>query len=55
MRFEPLTPKGQRQGKPPCDHPEHNPPGSVVLEQPARWVCPGCGRSVLVRPSGLRW
>jgi hypothetical protein len=27
-----------------CNHPEHNPPGLVVLK-PGRhvWECPGCG------------
>lgn len=31
---------------PPCRHPEHNPPGNIVL-QPGVYqhICPGCGAS----------
>lgn len=32
-----------------CRHPEHNPPGLIVLK-PGRhtYVCPGCGATALV-------
>jgi hypothetical protein len=36
-------------GAKPCHHPEHNPPGHIVLP-PGRYeyTCPGCGRVTIV-------
>ena len=52
MPFEPLTPK--EQFKPPCSHPQHNPPGMIVITKPMKWRCPGCGHTIIIRPSNVR-
>lgn len=55
MPFEPLTPKEQEQFKPPCNHPEHNPPTHMVIREPMKWVCPGCGAKIIVTSPIVRW
>lgn len=36
-----------RDIKPPCRHPQHNPPGYIVLSPGVyEHVCPGCGKSI---------
>jgi predicted RNA-binding Zn-ribbon protein involved in translation (DUF1610 family) len=33
-----------------CSHPEHNPPGQIVLPPGLyEYTCPGCGRSIVIR------
>jgi hypothetical protein len=39
-----------------CFHPEHNPPGHIVLKPGLyEYTCPGCGRSVMIRIPEIRW
>lgn len=39
----------------PCRHPGHNPPSMMVITRPYEHVCPGCGKSVTLRPSSVAW
>lgn len=55
MPFVPLTPEEQKQYKPPCISPEHNPPSHMVITEPMKWRCPACGAEVMVYPSSVRW
>ncbi len=36
----------------PCRHPEHDPPGHIVIPQGKiyRHICPGCGSEAVLRP-----
>jgi len=54
MPFVPLNPKEERQFQPPCEHPQHHPPGMMVITKPMKWVCPACGKSVIVFPPMMR-
>ncbi len=51
MPFVPLTPEEQERWKPPCTDPEHNPPSHMVFMSPGKWVCPSCGKAVIIRPN----
>ena len=35
----------------PCPHPQHEPPGMMVIYETYIHICPGCGRRVILRPS----
>lgn len=39
----------------PCRHPEHNPPGHLVIppSKQYRHVCPACGHTVVLRGSNV--
>jgi hypothetical protein len=50
MPFVPLDPEDENFFPEQCFHPEHNPPGHMVITKPMKWVCPGCGSSTVVRP-----
>jgi predicted RNA-binding Zn-ribbon protein involved in translation (DUF1610 family) len=50
MPFVPLTPEEKKMYKPPCMHPEHNPPTHMVIRETMKWKCPACGKTVVVRP-----
>lgn len=51
MPFVPLTPQEQEQYKGHCDNFQHNPPGLVLIPEAMKWVCPQCGRAVIVGPT----
>jgi predicted RNA-binding Zn-ribbon protein involved in translation (DUF1610 family) len=55
MPFESLTPAEYEEHKTPCRHPEHEPPTHAVIVRPIKWVCPGCGREVIIRPPEVSW
>lgn len=55
MPFVPLTPEEKERYKPPCNHPEHDPPGMIVIHHPCKYVCPACGREVIINPPIVRW
>lgn len=55
MPFVPLNPEEQKATAPPCSHPEHNPPSHMVITAPMKWVCPGCGASVILQPTSVTW
>lgn len=38
-----------------CRHPEHKPPTMMVIYKPYCHKCPGCGYTVILYPSALRW
>lgn len=43
------------QGRP-CRHPEHNPPGNIVLQHGRyEYTCPGCGSVTVVVVPEARW
>jgi len=48
--FVPLTPDEERVWEGPCRHRDHNPPNMMVITRPMAWVCPGCGRRVVIYP-----
>ncbi len=50
MPFEPLNPEDNKEWKF-CKHPEHNPPGYVVITEPCKYRCPGCGKSIILYPN----
>jgi len=52
MPFVPLNEEEKKWYKPPCTSFQHNPPSHIVITEPMKWVCPACGHSVIVRPSG---
>lgn len=37
----------------PCTHPEHQPPGYMVIPagKQYRHVCPGCGHEIVIHPT----
>jgi predicted RNA-binding Zn-ribbon protein involved in translation (DUF1610 family) len=39
----------------PCNHPEHNPPGFIVIPQGHKLEhkCPACGKESIVRPIAI--
>lgn len=42
--------------KPPCNHPEHNPPSHMVLSPGIyRHICPSCGEGVEFVVCGPSW
>lgn len=46
MPFVP-NPEGKWNCSEPCRHPEHEPPGMIVLPSGAHtWKCPGCGKTI---------
>jgi len=47
MPLVPLTPEKKWKS---CTHPEHNPPGHMVVMEPCEWVCPSCGKAVVLQP-----
>lgn len=53
MPFVPLEPEEEKYT--PCTHREHNPPAHMVIRKPMKWVCPGCGASVILLPPDVRW
>lgn len=53
MPFVPLTPEEKKTCPKPCTHPEHNPPGHIVIRKAVRYVCPACGKSVIIRPKDI--
>jgi predicted RNA-binding Zn-ribbon protein involved in translation (DUF1610 family) len=38
-----------------CTSPEHNPPSNIVVQEPTRWRCPSCGKTVDIYPSTPNW
>lgn len=39
-----------------CFHPEHNPPGHIVLKPGLyEYTCPGCGRTTLIKVPETQW
>ena len=39
-----------------CRHPEHNPPGNIVLQHGRyEYTCPGCGSVTVVTVPEVRW
>jgi hypothetical protein len=55
MPFKPLTPEEEKMPVPTRNHPEHNPPTHIVITYPMKWVCPGCGREVVIKPVIVNW
>jgi hypothetical protein len=55
MPFVPLTPDEEREFRGPCRHPQHDPPNHMVIHRPMKWVCPGCGHLVIIRPPVVTW
>jgi hypothetical protein len=41
----------------PCRNPQHDPPSLIVIPQgkQMRHTCPGCGKTVVVRPASVYW
>lgn len=54
MPFEPLTDDEKKQWPEPCSDPQHSPPTHIVITTAVKWVCPSCGRSVILRPNTVR-
>lgn len=52
---EPESPRRPWSRPEPCRHPQHEPPGHMVITGPYRHTCPGCRRSVVIYPPSLRW
>ena len=51
MSFVPLDPVKDGEVREPCRSPEHDPPTNIVIREPMKWVCPACGREVIIRPT----
>lgn len=55
MPFVPLTPDERKQWKViRCTEPGHRPPNMIVVTEPMKWVCPGCGQETMVFPNSAR-
>lgn len=54
MPFEPLTPEEQKLFPEPCQSPQHDPPPYMVITARMKWVCPACGRAVILEPPTVR-
>lgn len=52
MPFEPLNDREKELHPPPCRDREHDPPRHIVIKQAMAWVCPSCGRRIVVKPPG---
>lgn len=51
MPFVPLTPEEKAEWIIRiCRCKEHNPPSHMVIREVMKWVCPECGRSVILHP-----
>lgn len=39
----------------PCGHPQHEPPGHIVIPQGKKMIhtCPGCGATITIRPMAM--
>jgi hypothetical protein len=48
---------GKWSHTPPCIHPEHNPPGHIVIKQGEilEHECPACKKIIILRPSMVTW
>lgn len=56
MPFEPITEYDMKKWELKiCKNPQHNPPGMIVITKPMKWVCPGCGESVILYPQATYW
>ena len=55
MPFVPFTEEEREKLKPPCTHPEHNPPTHFYARDPMKWQCPGCGITYVISPPMVQW